>query len=642
MDDRALDRMCAHWGVDVAYADIWGHRHPVPRETKEAILTALGAVGRDGAPADARSQAPTVHVVAPARCFGGHAPQRRMFGPAVQLYTLRSRRNWGSGDFTDLATLVELAAAQGADLVGVNPLHALFVADPDASSPYSPSNRRMLNVLYIDVEAVAEFAECDAARAHVAAPAFQHQLARLRTAPLVAYAGVASLKFDVLAMLYRRFRDHHLSRNTARARAFRDFQASAGDDLRRHAVFEVLQEALCAADPRAIPASWPAPFRDAGSPEVAAFADARRERVEYFEYLEWQAQVQLAAVAERARAAGMAVGLYRDLAVGVSGAGSEAWYDASLFAHAMHIGAPPDEFNQQGQDWGLPPWIPQRLAQAHFDSWRAVLRANMRGAGALRIDHAMGLARLFWVPAGTSADRGAYVHYPFDDLAAILALESERAGCLVVGEDLGTVPDALRQALGQSGILSYRVLFFERRSDGSFAAPADYPAAALATISTHDLPTLKGFVEGTDLRARDALALFATPQAREDQYAQRQSDRARLFAALREARLLDENAVGDGASALHYDDALVRAVHAYVARTPSLLMTFQLEDVFGTSEQVNLPSTTAESYPNWRRKLPLDLESYASDGRFATVCATIRAEGRGAGGAMQTTRVPAT
>ena len=634
MDDYALDRLCARWGVDVAYTDIYGHRHPAPRETKEAILAALGAFAQDGAHVDARN--PALARVAPVRCFGGRAGHPRVFGPAVQLYALRSRRNWGIGDFTDLATLVQLAAAQGADLVGVNPLHALFASDPEASSPYSPSNRRMLNALYVDVEAVPEFAECEAARARVATPAFREQLADLRTAPLVRYAGVASLKFDVLAMLYRRFRDHHLSRSTARARAFREFQTSGGNDLEKHAVFEALHETLSAADPRATPASWPAPFRDPGSPEVAAFTHGHRERVEFFEYLQWQAQGQLAAVAERARATGMAVGLYRDLAVGVNGAGSEAWQDAPLFAHAMHIGAPPDEFNQKGQDWGLPPWIPQRLAQAHFDSWTAVLRANMRCAGALRIDHVMGLARLFWIPAGTPADRGAYVHYPFDDLLAILARESQRAECLVVGEDLGTVPDAVREAMARFGILSYRVLLFERRSDGSFVPPADYPANALATFSTHDLPTLKGFLEETDLRARDTLALFPTPQVRESQYALRHADHKRLRAAFRDAHLLGERAVGDEPSAPHFDDALVRAVHAYLARTPSRLMTFQLEDVFGASEQVNLPTTTGERYPNWRRKLPLDLESYTSDGQFAAVCAAIRAEGRGA---RQATRV---
>jgi (1->4)-alpha-D-glucan 1-alpha-D-glucosylmutase len=720
MDDHTLDQMCARWGVDVAYADIWGHRHPASRETKEAILAALGALAQDGARADARDAGPAlsavcrlcvgevpatitarfaphrapshlnwrlalesgeVHagewhadatanadrativlpvmppagyhtfelsdphsvtapattrlIVAPARCFGGRAGQQRMFGPAVQLYALRSHRNWGIGDFTDLATLVELAAAQGADLVGVNPLHALFPADPEASSPYSPSNRRMLNVLYIDVEAIAEFAECEAARVYVATPTFREQLARLRTAPLVAYAGVASLKFDVLAMLYRQFRDRHLSRNTTRARAFREFQASGGDDLRKHAVFEALREALSAADPRAAPASWPAAFRDPGSPEVAAFTQAHHERVEFFEYLQWVAQEQLTAVADRARAAGMAVGLYRDLAVGVNDTGSEAWHDAPLFAHAMHVGAPPDEFNQKGQDWGLPPWIPQRLEQARFDSWTSVLRANMRFAGALRIDHVMGLFRLYWIPVGTSADRGAYVRYPFDDLLAILAVESQRAGCLVIGEDLGTVPDAVREAMTRLGIFSYRVLFFERRSDGSFAPPSDYPADALATIGTHDLPTLKGFLEEADLRAREELDLFPSPEAREDHYALRRSDRTRLSAALRDARLLGESVAGEAPPALPFDDALVRAVHAYVARTPSRLMTFQLEDVFGATEQINLPTTTEERYPNWRRKLPLDLESYGSDGRFAAVCAAIRAEGRGACGTAQ-------
>jgi (1->4)-alpha-D-glucan 1-alpha-D-glucosylmutase len=313
----------------------------------------------------------------------------------------------------------------------------------------------------------------------------------------------------------------------------------------------------------------------------------------------------------------MSIGLYRDLAVGANPGGAETWQQPRLFGTRAHVGEPPDDFNRTGQDWGLPPWIPHALRETAYAPWRALLRANMRHAGALRIDHVMGLARLYWIPQGMSATEGAYVSYPLDDLCAVLAEESARQDAIVVGEDLGTVPDALRATLRDTGVLSYRVLYFERKDDGSFRRPDEYPVQALVCVSTHDLPTLRGFFDGTDLAHREALGLLPSEDLRDRLRSERERDRAKLREALAEAGLAG------------VDD--VFALHRYVARTPCALMTLQLEDVFGETEQANLPATTDDQHPNWRRKVGVDLEEWGRDGRFAAVCAAIRDEGRGEG-----------
>ena len=564
-------------------------------------------------------------IVCPARC---HAPPpARVFGPTVQLYALRSQRNWGIGDFTDLRTLVRTAAAHGADFVGVNPLHALFPGRPNDASPYSPSSRLALNPLYLDVEALEDYAACEEARAAVASRSFQARLAAARAAPLVDYAEVAALKVDILARVFAHFRRHHLEPLSARGHAMRAYAEAHPEFAWQPALFDALQGELARDDPsRWGWPVWPVDYQDHASEAVQAFAHAHRQDVDFFLYLQWQADRQLAAAADAAVEAGMAIGLYRDVAVGANPGGAETWQAPARFALGVHVGAPPDEFNQRGQDWGLPPWNPRRLGADGYAAWVALLRANMRHSGALRIDHVMALLRLFWIPEGMSPAEGTYVAYPLDDLLALLALESMRHACAVVGEDLGTVPDAVRTALRDAGVLSYRVLWFERGADGGFAAPEAYPEQALCSVTTHDLPTLQGFWQSTDLAARDALTLFPDENVRATQYAERAADRPHLTAALRRADL-DATGLDDRAPSL--DAATVAAVHAYLARTPCAMMALQLEDVFGETEQVNLPATTDDRYPNWRRKITVALEDWANDGRFAAICSAIRAQGRG-------------
>ena len=566
----------------------------------------------------------TCLAVAPAACYRRAADEtHRAWGAVAQLYAARSARNWGIGDFSDLAMIVGQWGRRGASVVGVNPLHALFPHDPARISPYSPSSRLFRNILYLDVEAIPDYHDADAVRERVRAPAFQVELARLRDAPLIDHVGVAAAKRPILEMLFTHFRHAHLDGDTARARAFRAFVAEGGEALHRHVLFEALQEHFYADD-----ASiwgwpvWPEAFRAPTSPEVARFAAEHGERLDFFAWLQWQADLQLAAVAARATEVGLEIGLYTDLAVSVDRSGAEAWANQDLYAVSASVGAPPDMFNMKGQDWGLPPLVPERLRSSGYAPFIATLRANMRHAGALRIDHVMGLQRLYWVASGDSAADGAYVNYPLDDLLALLSLESHRHRCVIIGEDLGTVPDSIRQGLARNDVLSYRVLFFERDDSNGFKPPAAYPERALASVSTHDLPTLAGWWEGEDIRVREELGLFPSPNDAAAQRRERSDDRSRLLAALREAGMLPADVPLDSDVLPAMTTGLACAIHGYLAVSPCAVLVMQLEDVLGERAQANLPGTT-EAHPNWRRKLGLPLERWPDDGRFLALTSEV-------------------
>jgi (1->4)-alpha-D-glucan 1-alpha-D-glucosylmutase len=585
----------------------------------------------EAAVGEARLLSSTLIVIAPRRCYLPPRLQegQRVWGPAVQLYALRSARNWGIGDFTDLAAVVRSCGAQGAALVGLNPLHALYPHNPGHASPYSPSSRRFLNVLYIDVEAVAEFLLCAEARARVYAPEFQDRLRALRAADLVDYVGVAAAKLPVLELLYAQFRAGCTAEPAGpRAREFRAYQSAGGLALRQHALFEAMQEHFHAQDAGVW--GWPQwswAHRDPNSAEVGTFLREHADRVEYYEYLQWQAEAQLAGVGRASLEAGLAVGIYQDLAVSVDRGGAESWAAQDLYAQSASAGCPPDDFNLRGQDWGLLPLLPDRLRARAYAPFIAVLRANMRHAGALRIDHVMGLARLFWVPRGDLPEAGSYVSYPFDHLLAILTLESERNRCMVIGEDLGTVPDEVRHAMDRSGMLSYRVLIFSRRHDGEFFAPADFPLDALVTSTTHDLATLVGYWEGRDIELRQSLDLYPSEAVRLQQVEERKRDCGRLLAALRRESLLPPEMGPDPQWPVPMTQNLAMAVQEYLARSRSRVLVVQLEDIFGARDQVNLPGTV-DQYANWRRKLPVPLEHWESDGRFAAFARRLAADRR--------------
>jgi (1->4)-alpha-D-glucan 1-alpha-D-glucosylmutase len=563
-------------------------------------------------------------IIAPARCQSppDSAAGRRSWGIALQLYGLRSQRNWGIGDLGDLACAATVFGKLGADLIGINPLHALYPDEPERASPYSPSSRRFANALYLDVEAIADFAQCDSARALVETPAFQEELERLRASELVDYAGVAALKWPVLRELYGHFRARVMPASRERAQSFRRYQETGGQALRLHAVFEVLHA-------RSSGGAWPDEFLDPHSPAVSDFARAHIVEVEFYEYLQWLLSEQIGHVQECARAGGMRIGLYRDLAVGSDAFGADVWRSPESHARDVSIGAPPDDFNLQGQVWGLPPWMPGHLAESGYEEYVAALRANMQDSGALRIDHVIGLLRLFWVPAGETTAEGAFVRYPLHELLSILALESVRTGCVVIGEDLGTVPDELRAALYDYGVLSYRVLYFSKNwhSDHSFQAPDSFPDQALVTVTTHDLPTFAGFWCGRDLDVRDTLGLFPNEEMRERLRVEREYDRARLLDALGKEGLRPAEPEQQGSGLP--SPALVAAVHRYVARSRCALMMVQIEDVLGLVEQANVPGTVQEQ-PNWRRRVSLPLDEWSQYAPLRELAAAI-CEERAAG-----------
>ncbi|UUX95098.1 malto-oligosyltrehalose synthase [Aquabacterium sp. J223] len=560
----------------------------------------------------------TLLIAAPPRCWRPAALQGegRVWGPAVQLYAVRSERNWGMGDFGDLAALVEHWGARGAGIVGLNPLHALFGHNPWHISPYSPSSRGQLHTLYLDVEALDDFRECEPAQALVRSAGFQARLAALREAEQVDHAGVAAAKREVLGLLHRHFRERHLRTASPRGEAFRAFCRERGEALHGFALFEALQQHFHDRDRQVWGwPVWPEAYRDPRGEAVRRFAEEQAAQVEFHAWLQWQADTQLAAVNRRCRERGLAVGLYLDLAVSVDRAGADTWLRQDLYAVNVSVGAPPDELNLQGQNWGLPPLKPAAMRDDRHGFFIETLRGCMRHAGAIRIDHVMGLMRLFWIPEGGTGRDGAYVHYPLQELMAIVALESERQRCMVIGEDLGTVADEMRATLAEREVLSYRLAYFERQDGGAFKPPADYPREALVAVGTHDLATLPGWWTGHDIEVRRALDLYPTPQVYEEQLVQRTQDRLRLLFALHHAGLLPEGVPLEPGAAVPLTTELATAVQAWLAAAPSRVMVVQLEDVLGVPDQANLPGTVNE-HPNWRRKLPATLEAMQRDERI--------------------------
>lgn len=575
---------------------------PVGRHVLHAMLEGQGA------------EVECALIVAPARCFEPDALQagERLWGVAVQLYTLRSRDNWGIGDFSDLENVVRHCAQHGASFVGLNPLHALFPSNPAHFSPYSPSTRHFLNVLYVCVPRIPEFSECIEAVEQVASAEFRAEIDRLRATETVDYPGVTHLKLPLLRKVYGHFVRHQLSLATSRAEAFRRYRDERGDVLRLHALHDAIAEHLRAQDADRYwgwPA-WPESLRDPAQHGVAEFARRHVDAVQFHAWLQWIADEQLGAVQKLTAELGMPIGLYGDYAVGVNPAGSETWSDQRVYRMRAGVGAPPDPLALKGQDWGIPPQDPQALVAARYEPFRTLIAANMRHFGALRLDHVMALFRQWWVPAGLGSTDGGYVHYPLDDLMSVLALESARHRCLVVGEDLGTVPDEIRRAMPDYGIYHYKVLLFEKMDGGRFRRPGHYERRAIATVTTHDLPTLRGYWEGRDLALRDRLDLFPGDEIRRQVYEERTRDRAALIEALEETGLKPQGATQGAESP--FSDELARAIQLYLARSCAALVALQIEDLIGMTDPVNVPGTSDE-HPNWQRKITATIEEVFVD-----------------------------
>lgn len=549
-------------------------------------------------------------IVTPAACYTPKPVLEgaKLWGPSVQLYSLRSTQNWGVGDFTDLKLLLENIAQKGGDFVGLNPIHALYPSNPDSASPYSPSSRRWLNVIYIDVTAAAEYEKSSAAQTLVESDSFRQRIEQLKATDWVDYAGVMRLKLETLDLLFETFRTQELSRNTKRGKAFRAFVKEGGDSLLEQACFDALQRQFYAEGVNAWgwPA-WPQEYQDFSDKAVKTFIKRHKEKVDYFAYLQFLADEQLEQASSYANDAGMTLGIYRDLAVGVSEGSTELWANKDLYLKDASVGAPPDVLGPQGQNWGLPPMDPVQARQLGYQPFVELFRSNMRHCGALRIDHVMALLRLWWIPRGEGADKGAYVSYPINELLLILALESHRNQCLIIGEDLGTVPEGIFETLQEHGVYSYRIFFFERsKTDGGFFAPEHYPVQAMATLTTHDMPTLKGFWHCDDLELGKELGIYNEESTLQALYVDRHEAKQRILDSLHGLNAIPAHIPHD-VNWVGMSQELNYAMQVHLARGSSALLALQLEDWLEMEKPVNVPGTSYE-YPNWRRKLSHDLE----------------------------------
>ena len=518
-------------------------------------------------------------AIAPPRCLGpGDVGTRaRPWGTSVQLPSLRDERQGGFGDFGSLLPAVEGFARAGADALAISPVHALFPADPSRFSPYAPSSRLFLNIMFGDPSLVGG------------------QVTPVPQADLIDWEAAIPCR---LAELRRAF-DGRSDDIRAKVAAWR---AEQGEELERHAIFDALFAHHFPDGARGWQ-DWPAEYHDPSSDAVARFAARRREDVDFYAFAQWLAAASLDGAQDAARRGGMSIGLIADLAVGMDGGGSHAWSRREDLLEGLSIGAPPDPLGPQGQDWGLTGFSPRALKRTGFAGFIATLRAALDHAGGVRIDHVLGLGRLWVVPHGESSANGVYLTFPLADMLRILAIESHRAGAIVIGEDLGTVPEGLRPQLSARNVLGMRVLWFERGKDGSEVPPARWPERAAAMTGTHDIVTVAGWWTGRDIDWSRRLGRHDPDRSEAQDRAARDEDRAELWSALSKS-----GAATGPQPAADKPQRVVDAAASHVAQAACKLAIVPLEDVVGVTEQPNLPGTIDE-HPNWRRRMPADSTS---------------------------------
>lgn len=552
-------------------------------------------------------------IIAPQSCYkpDAIANGRKVWGLSVQLYCVRSEKNWGVGDFSDLTFLIQQSGRQGAQFVGLNPIHALYPANHHDCSPYGPSSRRWLNFIYIDVTSVPGY-EHESVQKIVNSDAFKATLKHAREVDYVDYEAVINMKLKVLKAIFEHQKDTLLKKNNKVGKAFATFIEQGGDSLDMLATYDAIQEHLAAEGH----ASWgwpvfPNDLSEFHKEGVAKFKKKHLDNVYFYMFLQWYAAQQLEAAQKAATDAGMCIGIYRDLAVGVSGGSAEIWGNRDLYVTEASVGAPPDRLGPLGQDWGLPPMDPEVLYQQQYQPIIDLFSSNMQSCGALRIDHVMALLRLWWVPKGSSAKEGGYVYYPVDDLLGILALESHRNQSLVIGEDLGTVPEEIRTKLAENGVHSYRVFFFEQAEDGGFYSPHHYPEQSMSTLTTHDMPTLTGYWHCLDLELGKELGLYNSEEILQRLYDDRHEHKQMILDTLH-----GHDSVPDWMGRYVNDVAMHKELNHgmqyHMAKGSSALLSLQLEDWLEMDKPVNVPGTSTE-YPNWKRKLTRNLEQIFTD-----------------------------
>lgn len=542
-------------------------------------------------------------IVTPDRCVAvaERAPDAQLCGIWTNLYSLRSNDNWGVGDFGDLRRLIAWSAQAGLAFIGLNPLHALRNRGTDVS-PYRPISRLFRNEIYLDINAIPEVETCREARELIAWPAFKAQLSRLRESDMIDYDPVQSLKRSTLRSLHATFLAGNIRDDTPRGRSYKTYLEHQGRALLDFATFSAIDGHFRSITPPMHDwRSWPVELRDPRSPEVERFRIAHPVEIGFHCYVQFELDRQLAELARLAREKGLLMGLFQDLAIGTAPDGSDPWAFPGLFAEGASVGAPPDDLGPTGQNWALPPMNPHRLRENAYEYWSRLLQGAFAHAGALRMDHVMGLLRQFWIPQGRDGTAGTYVRFPADELFAILALESRRCGAVVIGEDLGTVPHGFSEMLERWGVLSTRVLYFERDYAGEFLPPHHYSNRAYTVVATHDMVPLAGFRKGRDLALRRNVGAIPDDAALGEALARRQREYNALVRRLRAEGLLTNEAERNSS-------ALCAALNAFLRRTPSPLIGISLDDLAGETEPVNLPGVGQDRHRNWSRRMRMPLE----------------------------------
>src|ERR1700733_8876932 len=569
---------------------------------------------------------PSRLIVCPSRAFEpAWLETGRAAGLAISLYGLRSQRNWGCGDTTDLRTLTDWVTERtGASFIALNPLHAISNREPYNTSPYLPNSIFYRNPIYLDIEAIPDFAASPRAAALFQSAGVRKEMAALRDAELVEYERVYALKLRFLKLLFQAFLDEWRD-STARAAELKQYIEREGDLLHRFAVHSALDRAIHKECPDIWNwTGWPERYQDPESDATREFARKHWHSVLFFKYIQWQLDVQFAAAQQHAIERGLSVGLYHDLALATDRFGSDLWAHREFFVSGCRVGAPPDGFSPKGQDWGFPPPNSDRHVEDGYCLFAESIRKNCRHGGALRIDHVMRFFRLYWIPDGMEATEGTYVRDRFEALLSILALESVRNRVIVIGEDLGTVPNEAREVLHRFGILSYRLLYFEQDDNGRLRPPEEYPRDALVSATTHDLPTLAGFWLGRDIDARREAGLLPNEGAYQSMRAERAREKQKLLDLLIGLKLLPDWFPRDQAKVPELAGELHNAIVGFLTSTPSKLMVLNQEDLLKQAEQQNLPGSTDE-YPNWRRKMKCTVEELWTSGEIRDFALMFRA-----------------
>lgn len=567
-------------------------------------------------------------IVAPRKCYLPSSP-KRAWGISLQLYGLRSHKNWGIGDFQDLGDVMKVAGTRwGVATIGVNPLH---IPAAGLTSPYSPSSRLFWSPLYLNLEGVDEWQTSTGLCRKAKSRKFQQTLKQLRESSRVDYEAVGKLKWTILEELFRVFRRHHLRHNTstARGKAFTRFVSDLDPHLTKFCTFQVLTEEVGTVAWR----TWPTAFQHPGSPAVEAVRRSHPTRIQFYQYVQWLCELQLAHLDHFAKKYSLSLQLYHDLPVGIHPDGADAWMFQDQLASDITVGAPPDAFNLHGQSWGLVVPNPVRLREDGYRFLRETLQQNMRHGGVLRIDHALGLFRMFWIPQGGTGKDGVYVKTYVDEILAVLALESVRRKVMVVGEDLGAVTPVIRQKLDAAGLLSYRLLFFERENGGAMTPPHAYPEQALVAATTHDLPTLKGFWAGRDIMIKEEGGLYPGKEDATQDWGRRAQDRQQLWEALQREDLCSVETIPASLS-----DGMLHVIYRYLARTPSRLLIVQLEDLLAELDTPNLPGAPESVYPSWRVRIGRELAAWLKDPAILRFAKAIQRERRKGGGGHQIRR----